>query len=103
MQFRWIPYVDTTARFRDRHPWGATGGSEMSEAMPQSVDSQPRRADILRLKFRGKGHYWCTIRRWPRWTIDDMAFLLSSLAQLAMRPSLVVLLPIVFNDHPGFG
>lgn len=53
----------------------------MSEAMPQHVNTKRRRADILRLKFRGKGHYYCTLRRWPRWTIDDMAFLLGSLAK----------------------
>ena len=53
----------------------------MSEANSPNSETRPRRADVLRMNLRGKGHYWCSVRTWPRWTMDEIAFLLTSLAK----------------------
>jgi hypothetical protein len=42
---------------------------------------QKRRGEALHLPLKPGWDFVCSTRNWPRWTIDDIGFLLSSLAK----------------------
>jgi hypothetical protein len=62
-------------------PTMTTSANPMPALGDNTDQPKLRRAETLRLCLKGSGHFFCSTKNWPRWTIDDIGFLLSSLAK----------------------